>query len=167
MEWLGTGRYGWQSVSGLEFRFENPPPPRFLWQPSHPPSCDVKGYGNGDQTIWLTLTLFYLAAWVKEGQAIPKNVYVLSTEWLVLPGFGLALVLVNKCLRSQSHHPYFCYLSSPPVIIFEESHHALVLPWSERKLFCFFAMVSPSFAEFAMRISVCFKVLVAGISIPN
>jgi hypothetical protein len=65
-----------------------------------------------------------------------------------LPGFGVALALVNKCSRKTRLITIFHHLSSTPVIIFEKSHHLLN---PEVKVGCFaslplFRQVTLSFA---------------------
>jgi hypothetical protein len=68
------------------------------------------------------------------------------------PSSGFAWIwigvrFVNKCSQTQNHH-YFHHLSSPYVIIFEESHH-LFQPRSESKLFCFLPWFCQALLDFA------------------
>ncbi len=54
-----------------------------------------------------------------------------ATERSVLPRFGLPL-FVNECSQTRNYHD-FHHVSSPSVIIFQESHHlflTLIEPWS-------------------------------------
>jgi hypothetical protein len=52
------------------------------------------------------------------------TVTVLQSNRMVgLPGFGVALALVNKCWRKTRLITIFHRLSSPPVIILQNSHH--------------------------------------------
>jgi hypothetical protein len=81
----------------------------------------------------LTASLVHLAAWAEDGQAIPKNLHVLSFDssvtvllsnqvvsfaWIVL-----ALAFVNKCSRKQEIITIFHHLSSSPVTTFEKPRH--------------------------------------------
>ncbi len=93
----------------------------------------VEVWKCGSDSVWiwwwdnLTVSLVYLAAWAKDGQAIPKDFNVLSfdssvlfceaTEWSDLPGLTWHWLTENK-----NHHHY----SSPIIttsIVFKESHH--------------------------------------------
>ncbi len=56
-----------------------------------------------------------LPAWAEDGQEIPKNIYLLSfdsllmlgeaTEWLFLSGFGLALLVYLRGRRMVKRYP--------------------------------------------------------------
>ncbi len=102
------------------FRPENPPPP--------PPTRNVIGYEFGNETFWP-----HHLSTLPHGQATTKIFHVLSLDSSVtvlrsnrvvgVVRIALALAFVNKCPRKASIITIIHHLSSPPVIIFEESHH--------------------------------------------
>jgi hypothetical protein len=76
---------------------------------------------------------------------------------LFLPGLDWHQLFVNKCSRKMRIITITYHLSSP-LINFEESHH-FVNPRRESKLFCLFAMVLSSFAEFCDDFAMDFPLL--------
>ncbi len=97
----------------------------------------------------------HLAAWAEDGQAIPKDLHVLSfdssvtilqSQWVVsFAWIGLALAFVNKGSRMRiitiSHH-----LSSPQSSTSRNLTTFSTLEWKYSKFLCLFAMISSSFA---------------------
>ncbi len=97
-------------------------------------------------------------SFLNSGTLIVTSGTVLRSNWVVsYTWIWIGIRFVNKCLRTQ-HSCHFHHLSSPSVIIFEESNH-LFKPWSEIRCFAFsksFCLeFSPCFCiNFAMRITV-------------
>ncbi len=115
-------------------------PPPFLWQsPSVERDREWKWWWNN-----LTVSLVYLAVWAEDGQAIPQErlcfeLWFFSNCSAKQPSGQFYLDLDWHWLLWINAHGngilnIFHRLSTPPVIIFKESHHFF-------KLFCFFAMV--------------------------
>jgi hypothetical protein len=119
----------------------------------------------------LTASLFDLAEWAEDGQAMPKNFHVLSFDSSVtvllsnrVVGFawiGLALAFVNKCSQKQEIITIFHHLSSSPDTTFGKPRH-LFNPGAQVILllchgFIKFAIVLLGFFlpfDFTMRVSV-------------
>ncbi len=134
------------------------------WKPpSPPPPWNVIGYEFGNETFWP----HHLSTWPR-GQAITKTFHVFNLDSSVTVlrrnfvfGFvwiALTLGFVNKCSRKTRMITIIHHLSSPPAIIFKESHH-FVTPWVKVSCFAFvkfcngFARIFLSF-DFTIRNSV-------------
>ncbi len=129
-----------------------PPPPISV---ATPPLWDVIGYGNGDQTIWP----YCLPTWLCGQRTVKPYPSTSIREYLLVSNSPEKQPIGRFFLDLGWHSLLWIMLtdteSSPfssPIIT--TSHHLrgispLVQPRSESKLFCFFAMVSSSFARSA------------------